>query len=346
MVFADSQEGEEDMSHYTHLTIEEREKLYLMKAQGEKIRQIAAALGRAPSTISRELHRNQHKSRPYSPSAAQRRYQKRRENCGRKHILSSPEKRERIRYFIQELHWSPEEISNRLKLEENPLQLSYSAIYRAINAGLFDVKKTRIPRRKRFSYQLRRKGKRKHKKGERNKQGQFHITHTISERPDEANNRTVSGHFEADTMVGKRGGACLVTLVDRKERIALAKKSPNASAPAVRDVLIELLSQLPPDMNITVTPDRGSEFALYQEVSDALPNVTFYFADPYSPWQRGTNENTNGLIREFLPKGTDITQVPDQDIADFISLLNKRPRKCLAWRSPFERFFGNLLHLT
>lgn len=107
-----------------------------------------------------------------------------------------------------------------------------------------------------------------------------------------------------------------------------------------------LLSSLPPDKVKSVTPDRGSEFTLYQDVSKALDGLPFYFADPHSPWQRGTNENTNSLIREFLPKGADFAPIHSADIAHFISLLNLRPRKCLAWRSPAEIFFATLLHLT
>ncbi|MGE4354234.1 MAG: transposase, partial [Oscillospiraceae bacterium] len=118
------------MRHYQHLSIEEREKLFLMRGRGLSLRRIAEALGRAPSTVSRELKRNRSKQHPYSPSKAQKNYQKRRTLCGRKHILGAPETRERIRRLIEEAYWSPEEISNRLKLEGAALQLSYASIYR------------------------------------------------------------------------------------------------------------------------------------------------------------------------------------------------------------------------
>lgn len=333
------------MSHYKHLTIEEREKLYLLKGQGKKVREIARELGRAPSTISREWKRNRPNRIAYSPSKAQRRYEKRRKNCGRKHILCCPEKREVIRRFIQDEHWSPEQIEQRLKMEGNEFQISLSSIYRAIHAGLFGPER-RIKREQRFSYHLRRKGKWPNKKGEENKQGQYCKQYKISERPAEANERKRTGHFEADTIIGKRGKACLVSLVDRKSRFTLAAKAPNISAPAIRDTMIALLSQLPEGKVKSITPDRGPEFALYQEVSSAIFNIPFYFSDPYSPWQRGTNENTNGLIREFLPKGTDMTPIPHQLIFDFINKINLRPRKCLQWKSPFEVFYDCLLHLT
>lgn len=308
------------MSHYKHLNIEEREVLYLLHGQGQRVREIARALCRAPSTISRELQRNKKKKQAYSPSRAQESYKQRRKNCGRKHILLCPENREEIRRYIQEKQWSPEEISHRLKLEDSPLQLSYGAIYRAIHAGLFDANKRQASRnrRNRFSYHLRRKGKKKNAKGEKNKQGGYQYANKICDRPAEADARTVRGHLEADTIVGKRGGECLVSLVDRASRFTLAAKVSKGTAAAVRDAMITLLGQLPPEQLKSITPDRGSEFALYQEVSAALNGVEFYFADPHSPWQRGTNENTNGLIREFIPKGTDIALVCQSQVHDFI----------------------------
>ena len=334
------------MSHYKHLSIEEREQLYLMRGQGLGVRRIASEIGRSPSTISRELKRNKPRHHPYSPSRAQRYYERRRVLCGRKHILYSPENRERVGCMIREKQWSPEEISNRLKLEGDPLQLSYSSIYRAIHAGLFDSNKRAAQRSKKksFVHHLRRKGKKK--RGSTNRQGQHYLeANRIADRPAAANKRSEIGHFEADTVLGKRIGDRLLTLVDRMSRFTLAAKLPGESPGATRDAIIALLSQLPPDKLRSITPDCGMEFSLYKDVSEAV-NVPFYFADPHSPWQRGTNENTNGLIREYLPKGQDMSPVSSCDIAEFIRLLNLRPRKCLGWRSPFEVFFQCLLHLT
>ncbi len=348
MVFADNQEGGQDMSHYTHLSIEEREKLYLMRGQGKRIHEIGVELGRSPSTISRELRRNKPRKHAYSPSSAQRAYEKRRKQCGRKHILSCPEKREYVRRLIQDLHWSPEEIANRLRLESASIQLSYAAIYRAIHAGLFDANKREASRNKKrsFAYCLRRKGKKKGKKGENCRQGQhFAKANRIHDRHVGANERSELGHFEADTLVGKRGGECLLSLVDRKSRFTLAAKLPDGRAESARDAMVSLLSRLPPGTVKSITSDRGSEFALYEEISQAL-TVPFYFADPHAPWQRGTNENTNGLIREFIPKGHDMALVQDNRLSHFIALLNLRPRKCLDWRSPAEIFSSFLLHLT
>lgn len=149
MVFANNQEGEIEISHYHHLTIEEREKLYLMKGQGKSFREIARLLGRSPSTISREWQRNRPNRSAYGPSKAQRRYERKRKNCGRKHILCCPHKREVICRFIQEKHWFLEQIEHRFQIEGNSFQISYSSIYRAIHAGLFGPE-TRIRRNERF----------------------------------------------------------------------------------------------------------------------------------------------------------------------------------------------------
>ena len=345
MVFADNPKGGNEMSHYHHLTIGEREILYLMHGQGKNQSEIARELGRSRSTISRELRRNRKKREAYSPSRAERYYRKRRKNCGRKHILRCPEKREIIRRYIQELHWSPEQIEKRFRLEQHPLKISYASIYRAIHAGVFG-RESRVGRKQRFSYHLRRKGKWPRKHGGTTRQGQYQKEYTIHDRPASANKRQEIGHFEGDTMIGKRGGACLVTLVDRRSRFTLAAKSPNLSAPAVRDTMVQLLRQVPAQRVKSVTPDRGPEFAQYQEISALLHHIPFYFADAYSPWQRGTNENTNGLLREFFPKGTDFSSVSQDDISSFVHCLNLRPRKCLAWLSPFEVFFDCLLHLS
>ena len=169
--------------------MEEREKLYLRRGQGAKLRGIARELGRSVSTISRELKRNERPRHPYSPSEAQNRYKNRRKACGRKHILCDAEKREYIRLFIQEAHWSPEQISYRLKLESAEVQISYTAIYRAIKSEL--------------------------------------------------------GHYEADTVVGKRGGECLLSPVDRKSRFTPAVKLPKGTAEAARDAMTALLAVCP-----------------------------------------------------------------------------------------------------
>ena len=337
------------MSHYKHLSIEERENLYLGINQEKSIRAIAEELGRSPSTISRELKRGKRgKSghRKYRPSVAQYRYERRRKNCGRKPILSDDASRKLIQEKLCD-EWSPEQIQYRLKLEEDPVQVSYATIYRALNSGLIDEERPRyIHKCDRYSFHLRRKGKRRKKNGSVNKQGKYVIEHRISERPEAAEKRLEFGHWEGDTIIGKKGGARLTTMADRKGRFLLAAKTPNGTAEAVRDSIIHMFRQIPAEKIRSITPDRGHEFAKYAEVSDALHGVPFYFADPYSPWQRGTNENTNGLLRQYFPKGTSFDDISDEMLDAIVLKINLRPRKCLGWRSPFEVFFDTVLHLT
>lgn len=337
------------MSHYTHLSIEERETLYLMRGQGKSFREIARKLNRSPSTISREWKRGQSEGGGYLPSRAQARYKNQRKNCGRKRILSDPALKEKIRHMIEDQHWSPEQISHRLRLEENPFQISYTTIYRFIWDGFLDTTTVRMSHRRksqRFIIKLRKKGKRRKKNGTTRKQGKFEILHTIDERPEGSENRTELGHFEGDTVMGKKGGARLITLVDRRSRLTMIKRCPSGEADATKDAIIELMRLNPKVLVKSVTPDRGHEFARYQDISKEYPDVLFYFPPPNSPWERGTNENTNGLIREYIPKGIDIDNFSDEFIQRIVNDLNHRPRKCLGWRTPFEVHFNQLSRLT
>ena len=163
-------------------------------------------------------------------------------------------------------------------------------------------------------------------------------------RPVSCENRSRFGHWEGDTIRGKTGRSALVTLVDRKSRYLLSQRVLKVNAKHVTQAMIDLLHTVTPKRVRTLTPDRGTEFAGYREVSQEL-SIPVYFPDPHAPQQRGTNENTNGLIREYFPKGTDLDQLTDQDIDKFVRDLNHRPRKILGWKSPFEVFFGTKLRL-
>lgn len=335
------------MSHYKHLTIEERESLYLRKNRGESIRSIAKELGRSPSTISRELRRNKPDRKSYSPSAAQRRYERNKKRCGRKAILSNEAHRDLIRELIGKREWSPEQIENRLALEGNALQISFATIYRALYSGLLDGKSLwHLRKCDRYLFHLRRKGKPRKKNGKKNQQGTVHPVYTIAQRPAPANERAELGHWESDTMAGKRGGAHLLTQVDRKARYLLAVKVPDNTSETVSKAMIEELSQLPKEKVRSITPDRGHEFSDHAAVTAAIHQVPFYFADPYAPWQRGTNENTNGLLRQYFPKYTSLDSVTPEELAVVVKKINLRPRKCLGWLSPYEVFFDTVLHLT
>ena len=325
------------MSHYTHLTPTERGSLYAFHEEGLSIRAIADKLKRSPATISRELRRDRRNRHRYQPEVAQRIYERKRRKCRRKRILSAPVLLELIRYLIEEEHWSPEQIVERARLHGKPLPVSAKTIYRAIHAGLFHPGLSGyVSRKKSFARHLRRKGKKRRKGGKKRKTGQIVNARHIKDRPEAASTRTETGHLEADTVAGKHGTGAIVTLVDRKSRMLYAAKVERATAEAVAEAMIQLLSPLPPELRRTVTCDRGSEFALFAKVEEALKGTIFYFADPASPWQRGCNENTNGLLREVFPKYSDFRQFQDADVQDFVRKMNRRPRKCLGWRFPIE----------
>lgn len=331
------------MSLYKHLTIDEREQIFLLFHQGLSIRAIAKTVKRSPSTISRELARNQGQLN-YSPSAAQKNYAKRKANCGRKRLLNNTELKARIKELFLEEQWSPEQIAARMQFEKAAYTIRFNTIYRAIYRGEFNEANLSHGHRGAVR-KLRHKGKTRYTKNHIEKRGKISITHTIHERPTAANNRSTVGHWEADTVAGKTGKACLVTLTDRRTRYLLAEKIEKKVSVHVRDSVINLLSPLPKNKRKSITPDRGKEFSKHREVTKNLDKIPFYFADPHAPWQRGTNENTNGLLREYFPKTEDLTSCSTDYIEACIEKLNKRPRKCLGWKTPYELFFGKALRL-
>jgi transposase, IS30 family len=335
------------MSHYHHLSITEREKILVLRPEGKSLRAISVEIGRSVSTISREFKRNGRSDQSYSAIEAQRKYYKRRKKCRRHKLLSNVGLKETVRRLFLELQWSPEQISNRLLLENSIFTISYSTIYRAIYAGLFDTLEQRRSEGNRGAIRkLRHRGKTRRRRGTVETRGKIVISNRIQERPKEADDRQVIGHWEADTLAGKTGSACLVTITDRCSRYLLAGKLTKRYSALVADEMIRLLSALPMKKRKTITPDRGKEFSKHSSVTKALNGLRFYFPDPHAPWQRGTNENTNGLLREYLPKSFDIALSSESDIAGFINKLNFRPRKCLGWKSPHEVFFNRVLRLT
>lgn len=320
------------MGCYQHLSIEERESILVMTTQGKTIREIGRILGRSASTISRELQRNTRIKHPYSAVFAQRVYHLRRKRCKRKRILEKDEVKNCI-VGLLEKYWSPEQISNRLKKEKNPIQIGTSTIYRALSSGLIE---------KAMQKKLRRKGQRH---SDRLPCGHLPIQNTIHDRPVEANTRQRLGDWECDTVRGAHHSGCVATLVDRKSRYTVCAKLPNRTAKAFNMSVIQRMNQEPELTVLTLTCDQGKEFAKFKELENSL-QCTVYFADPGRPDQRGTNENTNGLLRQFLPKRTRFTSITQGDVDAFAQLLNLRPRKCLNWLSPFEVFFHSLLHFT
>lgn len=315
------------MSCYHHLTIVEREKLYGFLQKGLSIRRIAEQLGRSPSTVSRELKRNH----SYLPIHAQEAYRRRRKNCGRKCLLTDVQLEGTVRFFLGHLYWSPEQISHRLK-KEGCRSVSTSTIYRALDRGIL---------RDTLRYYLRFKYKTlgKAKKPERQC-----FVRKIDERPSEANDRSECGHWEGDTIVSFKSKTVIATLVDRKSRYLTAGRVASKEAAEVRRVVVQLLSK-PAHPVKSITFDQGVEFADAAGMEREL-NTLVFFAHPHSPWERPTNENTNGLLRQFMPKHSNLGNVTDEDLSHYVALINLRPRKCLNWSTPYEVFSEQLLHFT
>lgn len=318
--------------NYKHLTINERIVITQLKYSGYSIREIAKQIDRSPSTISREIKRNGYKTgnrhavKRYSAATAQRKYEDRRCNCGR-HRISSNNILSYVKSKIEK-HWSPDEIYHRGH-DGNDLP-STSTIYRMIKQkrlGNITMEK------------LRRKGVFKRPAETR---GKFNDGgRSIRKRDKSIYKRIELGHWEGDTVESgridhkRKSNCCFVTLAERKSRFYIAIKVPNRTAAVVTPAIIEALKCFPDDLVKTITFDRGKEFSGYEQIEKEL-NCKTYFCDPYCAWQKGTNENTNGLLREFYPKGMDLSEVEEHELEYNLKLMNNRPRKCLNYSTPNE----------
>ncbi|MDN8588867.1 IS30 family transposase [Chryseobacterium mucoviscidosis] len=316
---------------YTHLSIVERSKLEILHRQGQSSRAIAKELGRHPSTICRELDRAT-SSQPYHAEQAQSAYEERRQAS-----ISPGKWSEAIAISLEEklqATWSPEQITERFRIQGLP-SVSFKTIYRWLYAGRLVRGTLQV---------LRHKGKRQKPAETR---GKFAIGRSISDRPKEVRSRETFGHWELDTVVSGRGKSkgCVATLIERKTRLYTAILMPDRTALSMEIALGVAISQYPTGTFLTATADRGKEFACYTNLEKSY-DLHVYFADPYSSWQRGSNENANGLLREFFPKGTDLAKVEDEDLAGSLDLINHRPRKCLGWRTAHESFTEELSHLV
>ena len=324
---------------YKHLSITERELLLIHLTQGLSICKIANLLGRHKSTISRELARNKG---DYLPSKAQARYCRRRKKCRPHKLLENPNLFELVKKLFLYRQWSPEQIAGRFKLENYPT-ISYKTIYQAIYAGMFDTPEQKRSTGNRGAIRhLRHRGKPRRPKGYVSNRGKIPISNELTARPVEANKRSRFGDWEADTIVGFNHKSGLLTLVDRKSRFLICRKLTRLGSKEVEAAMLEALQGQPVH---SITPDRGREFQLHGNVTATL-SVEFYFPPPHHPWDRGTNENTNGLLREYFPKGYDFSNLSDEDLQAVVDQLNQRPRKCLSYKTPWELYFSTLLHLA
>ena len=317
------------MSHYTHLTTDEREHAMIMLTEGFSFRAIARKLKRSPSTISREIKRNAKKNGEYSANHAQELCHHRRKECGPSYIFADPEAAE---YVIQriKMKWTPEQIAGRAKSEKYHTTFSFVTIYRAIAHRVLPIS---LHREMRF------KSKRKSHKPY-DKRGKIQDTISIRERPSFVENRKSIGHWESDTVLGQRKTGVIGTHVERKTGFLIAFKLDDRTDNAFNRATIAALSTIPPKYKKSLTVDHGTEFIHHKDLATQT-NMKIYFCDTYSPWQRGTNENTNGLLRQFFPKGTSFYSITQESLDYVVSLINNRPRKRLGWRSPQEVFLEN-----
>lgn len=329
------------MKQYKHLTIFEREVLANKLLLGGKLTDIAKAMGRDKSTLSREISKCRLGYGGYRAFTAQVLYQQRQKIAKRpKKIENNPLLEEYIQKHLRK-YWSPEEIANRLKIEypnEPNMQISHETIY----TYLYVLPKGEL-RKELLSY-LRQKRTLRRKRGNtHSKRGQLTNMVTIDERPKEVEDRIIPGHWEGDLIIGADKASALGTLVERTTRTTILVPLNKRDCTFVRRAFQREVKRLPSQMKLTLTYDRGKEMAEH-ELFTKNTKVQVYFAHPNAPWERGTNENTNGLIRQYFPKGkTDFNKITRKEIKAVQNSLNDRPRKALGYLKPFE-VFEDLLH--
>lgn len=319
---------------YHHCRSHERERIFAGLERMESIRCIAAALHRSPGTISREIRRNSD-HRGYSPFGATLHASAR---------AMRPRRRRRVeenpwlwRFIMRHLRrrWSPEQIAMVLR-RTYPEDVTKHIAPETIYAALYVLPRGRL--RKELIACLR-QGKRVRKRRSRafEQRGKLLGTISIRERPRSVDGRKVPGHWEGDLIVGTGHRSAIGTLVERTSRYVLLCPLAGKTAADVEEGFSRHLRRVPVVLRKSLTVDRGSEMARHGELSEAV-KIRVFFCDPHSPWQRGTNENTNMLIRDFFPKGTDFSTVSHRDLRRVALLLNTRPRKTLHWKTPLEVF--------
>lgn len=314
------------MRTYTQLTQIQRYQIYALLKMGHHQTEIAEAISVDKSTISREIRRN-HGLKGYRPKQAHRFAIARRDKAKPR---ISAEDWALIEKLI-DLDWSPEQISGYLEKEQE-LSISHEWIYQHIyqnkRAGGMLWKHLRCQKKRRKRY------------GSYEKRGQIPERVWIDERPQDVEQRTRLGDWEADTIISKGKQKAIVTLTERRTRMTLLKKVEDRTAETVKQAMIDLLHPFA-DQTLTITCDNGKEFSEHQAIAACL-NAKVYFAHPQAAWERGSNENANGLIRQYFPKGTDFSILTDKDVEMVMLRLNHRPRKCLGFSSPNMVFFQEM----
>jgi IS30 family transposase len=320
------------MSNYRQLSIEERCEIARLHEGGQSIRQIAAALDRQPSTISRELKRNKGTKVGYSPTYAQQ------QAGARRWSGSRLERDDALREDVLDRMadgWSPEQICGRLALDAGHRVISHETIYRFVHAQL---KRTNDVSWRRYLLRGRLK------RGWRSQGGgapRFTDRRSIHDRPAEAGDRVAQGHWEADSMLFSTPGQAVLVAHERASRITLLVRPPSLKAEPTAIALAAILRPMPPEMRRTITFDNGTEFARHYRLTRQL-GIETYFCDTHSPWQKGGVENAIGRLRRSLPRKTDLDSLSNKNIDKLVARYNNTPRKCLGFQTPAEAFIKPL----
>ena len=320
---------------YRQLGEDERLQIALLQAQGASVRQIAAALDRAPSTVARELKRNRSPAGKYLPGYAQQAAHARRW-CGPRIERDSVLREQVMTGFAR--RWSPQQIAERLAWEEGRRVISHESIYRFVYA--------QIARTKDYSWRhcLPRAKARRGWRGRRGGSPAAFIAHRVplTQRPIAATARTTFGHWEADLMAFGRTGPVVLALHERHSRLLLAVRQGGKAADTTAETLRRLLAPLPPQWRQTVTFDNGTEFARHYLLHPL--GIQTFFCDTHSPWQKGGVENAIGRLRRPLPRKTKLADLTEAAFTAALQLYNNTPRKCLGYRTPAEVFHDQVLH--
>jgi IS30 family transposase len=320
------------------LSLAEREEIAILHAQKLSRAEIGRRLGRPRCTIGRELARNCQRGRPdrYRATSAQAQTEARARRPKQARLAGNPALRDYVQdKLTSRQRWSPEQIARRLRVEfpdDESMRVSHETIYQSLYVQGRGALRRELTVCLRTGRAVRKPRRRADARGSR----QIPAELMISARPAEVADRAVPGHWEGDLIIGKNSASAVGTLVERATRFVLLLHLPNRhGAEQVRDAMAATITTLPDALRRTLTWDQGSEMALHREISFAT-GLDIYFCDPASPWQRGSNENTNGLLRQYLPKATDLSIHSATELAEIADALNGRPRKTLDWKTPTE----------
>lgn len=321
-----------ELQYYKHLSSEERDIIAVLRAKGKRITEIARALDRNKGTISREIMRN--KSPTYDVYLAHKAHEravKRKEQSGKRPRLKTKMIRNYMMKKLRKL-WSPELIAGRLSLEHPELSISHEAIYQFIYDKETRHKYNLVPllarsHRKRLS--------RTH--SHRHKESHIPRRISIEERPQHIENRIQPGHWEADTVISRKSKSALAVVLERKSRIMRVAKLKSKTAREFSSAINRRLSRYPDYMRRTITYDNGSENVEHLRINKVLGTKS-YFCEPFHSWEKGSVENSLGLVRRFFPKKTDFAIIDKEQVKKVEYLLNTRPKKCLNYKTPLEVF--------